>query len=764
MASLRLYFLGPLDIRSGDRQLPRPPTQKSQSLLAYLALNRRRPQPRDRLVSLFWAERPDRRARRSLSTALWHIRRCLPDDTVLLCDARTVQFDKDADLWLDVRAFEAHIARADMDSLQSALALYRGDFLDGFYDDWILGERYRLEALFVETLARLMAAHEAAGDDRAALTTAQRLLDRDPLREDAHRLVMRTYCRLGQRNAALEQYERCREAVQAELGAEPVDETAALRQAIVDGRIPIGPAHDSYSVQAHRSGRLGRSPLDVITPVRLVGRDWETGLLHYAWQVARMGHGELVLISGEAGVGKTRLVEELADQLRWQGTRVLCGRCYEFERALPYQPLAEALHAALPALSDEELAAFPTWVMLELARLVPEVLERSVLPEAGPAAQASAGGRPASGQQHERDQGQPGPMSTPIGLDQDQMRLFEGVTHILAALSAGAPLLLVVEDLHWASESTLGLMHHLARQLRGNSVLIVGTFRPEVTGADHPLRTLRRRLIREGLARPLQLDRLSAEAVEAMIEEMSGAGDAVTPLARRLYHETEGNAFFLIEIVKALFETDAVRLEEGAWHGDFVQISTGALPVPAGVSEAIQARARRLKANAQEALGLAAVLGREFDFDLLTAAWGQGEEATLEALEGLLRHRLVEERDTVTGGDLAFTHHKIQEVVYEALPRPRRLHWHARAGMAMEAIYSVELEARAGELAHHFERACLKDASLCERAVLHLQRAGEQAVRQSASQEAIAYYRRGLDILHSLPATEQRAQQEIELL
>jgi len=152
VSTLRLYFLGPLDIRYDDQPLPKPPTLKSQSLLAYLILHRHQPQPRERLVGLFWGDRPEHKARSSLSTALWHIRRCLPHEGpalnsaegFILSDSHTVQFDPQADLWLDVDEFESHASHDDMTRLQSAVALYRGHFLDGFYDDWIINERYRL--------------------------------------------------------------------------------------------------------------------------------------------------------------------------------------------------------------------------------------------------------------------------------------------------------------------------------------------------------------------------------------------------------------------------------------------------------------------------------------------------------------------------------------------------------------------------------------------------------------------------------------------
>lgn len=601
--------------------------------------------------------------------------------------------------------------------LREAVELYRGDFLDGFYDDWILNERYRLETLFSEALARLMASHEAREEHDAALAAALRLLDHDPLREDAHRAAMRAYCRLGQRNAALAQYRRCREIMVEELGAEPMAETNELFRDIVEERFEIGrlPVVIPIAEPERLPVPSGRSPLDMIAPSKLVGRAQEMALLHDCWRGAQAGHGGLVLISGEAGVGKTRLVEEFANRLRWRGTRVLWGRCYEFERTLPYQPVAEAMRTVLPTLTGGELVDLPDWTLGQVARLVPEVLER--YPE------------------------------TESPLDQERARLFEGVAHFLTRLSSQEALLLVLEDLHWASESTLELLHYLARYLADHPVLLVGTFRSEEIGLQHPLLTLRRRLTREGLARPLRLPHLSPAAVETMVVEMSGVGDAAVPLARRLYAETEGNPFFLMEITKALFETGAIRLEQGAWRGDFAQISKGEIPLPAGVSEAIQARVHRLKDDAQEAVRVAAVLGREFDFDLLNAVWGRGEEDTLQAVDALLRHRLIDEGTGAVGRDYSFTHHKIQEALYAGISRQRRQRAHGLVGKTMEALYGAETEAMASELAFHFEQGQQLDKTLTEKATKYLLSAGDQARLAYAHEEAIDHYQRARALL-----------------
>jgi ABC-type oligopeptide transport system substrate-binding subunit/DNA-binding SARP family transcriptional activator len=722
MATLQVTLLGPMEIRFDGQQLRKPPTLKSRSLLAYLIMHRDRPQPRECLVDLFWGDRPERKARRSLTTALWHIRRCLPDEGLILSELNTVQFDPGGELWLDVDEFQAQASRQDIASLQSAVALYRGDLMDGFYDDWILTERYRLEQLLCGALTRLMTARERMGDHGAALSTAARLLEQDPLREDAHRAMMRAYCRLGRRNAALEQYHDCQRIVQEELGVEPMAETTELKQQILDGRFATETVTEGVSIEVpsfRPAPAAGRNPLDVATRTKLVGREEELAFLQDQWHSIAAGRGGLVLVSGEAGVGKTRLVEEFSHDLRSRGAQVLWGRCYEFERVLPYQPIADALHSLLPRLTASELQCLPAWTVVEMARLVPEVLEKL-----------------------------PGIEDTiTIAPYQERARFFEATIRVLAELSSRAPLLLVLEDLQWAGESTLQLLHYLVHHLAGERLLLVGTFRPEGLAPGHPVLDLRRRLTRERLVQSLRLSRLVPADVEAMVKEVSGAGDAIVPLAGRLYRETEGNPFFLSETVNALFEMGLIRLKEAAWEGDWDRLSREALPLPASVGELIQARTDRLEDDTQDALKIAAVLGREFDFDLLNAVWGRGEDATLEALDRMLRQRLIDEGLGTTARDYAFSHHKIQEAIYAGIPRRHRQQAHARVATAMEQLYASQTEDLAGELAFHFREGVGHDKRLAEKAIEHLLTAADQARLAYAQQEAIGYYQQALEIL-----------------
>ena len=716
MYDLQIHLLGLMELWADGQALSKPPTVKAQSLLAFLLVHQQRAHAREFLADLFWGERPPNKAAQSLATALWHIRRGLGD--VIVGDLHTVQFRPGVRLWLDTEVFAGLAASANLAHLQDAVTLYRGDFLDSFYDDWVISERYRFEALYLDTLARLMNGQEVQGDYAAALAAAQRLLACDPLREDGHQTVMRAYCYLGQRNAALDQFRRCQAVVHAELGIEPTSETIELHEMIRNGRLASTRSPDAISVLPPTNAvpsPMGRNPLDDQGGQgKLVGREQEMVRLQTRWQESKAGRNSPVFIRGEAGLGKTRLVREFSQQLRGQGVRVLWGRCYEFERIIPYQPVAEAVRSVLPSLTTAELAAFPVWALTEVGRLAPEIGD--LRPDI--AARA----------------------------DLDHPQLFDGVGSFLSDLAGHSPILIVLEDLHWATEPTLELMHYLAHQLAGRPALLLLTYRPDGLTPDHPLSAMSRRLSREGFAEILTLLPLAQADVEQFVIDMSGRGDEVLPLARRLYQETEGNPFFLVELVKAIFESEVFRIEDGVWQGDLARMNNVGMPLPANLRETILARAGRMQPDTQDALNLAAVLGREFDFDLLMAMWSRGEEATLSAIDEMLRHRLIQEGTGALGRDYAFSHHTIQETIYAHLSQRRRRQLHARAGCGMERVYVAQLEALAGELAYHFEQGCGHDPLLAAKALRYLWLAGDQARTFYASQDAVDYYQRALII------------------
>ncbi len=720
---LRAYFLGRLNLIQEEeaeddrREIQKPPTAKSQSLLAYLIVNRARAVPRERLIGMFWGERPERRARQSLSTALWHIRRCFPEQEPLEADAHQAQFVHEP-IWVDSEEFEAQAGLLDPLKLESALSLYQGEFLEGFYDDWIVDERYRLQESYLNVLARLMQGYENQQRFADALSLAQRLLQDNPLREDAHRMAMRAYCHLGQRNAALEQYALCERSVQEELGVEPMPETNDLFQAIQAGTFEIGGVTARPAAPPLLQKPSGRDPSDAALSFPFVGRDTELARLAAMWEQARSGTGGLLLIAGEAGVGKSRLVETFASHVRAEGSRVLAGRCYEFERLLPYQPIAEAVRSLAATLTAEDWEKLPGWVAGMISWLLPELVGRI------PGMKSASAPPP----------------------EQDPTHVFEALAQFLSASIVRWPLLLLLEDLHWATDSTLQLLHYIARRLANSRLLIVGTYRRDGMAVDHQLASFQHQLEREDLGSTLELARLSPRAVARMLGEVSGLGDQGQPFARRLFLETEGNPFFLVEIIKSLFERQVLRLRSGAWQGDLDHLVAGDLPLPKTVAGVIQDRAARLGEESRQAIRLVAVLGREFDFDLFEAALEKGQEAALEIVESLLRQGLIVEGTGDLGRDYAFSHHKIQEVIYDSIPRRVVQHLHAVVAGAMERLFALEREDLAPELAHHFDQARLLDKILTPKAITYWRMAGETAARRFANAEAAGYLSRALEI------------------
>src|SRR5579859_1872479 len=366
--------MGGLRLAHGRTPLPRLATQKAGSLLAYLVLHPDRSHPRETLAEMLWPNRPGKNARRSLHTALWQVRRALkqagldPSDYLFATDL-ALEWRAPADsVWLDVREFEAGADSAEVESLQRAVELVRGEFLDGIHDDWCLDERYRLQEKLLRALTRLTEHYLAERRFADALAYARRTLQLDNLREEAYRAAMLALYHLGERTAALEQFAACARVLQAELHTEPSGETRALHQAIADESLRRLAPNPSRVIAAEAERSL-RAPYD---PQRIAftGRDFELHQLSAWWQARRV---PLALVSGEAGVGKTRLAQEWSAALGYAGTQVCLGRCYAFERLLPYQAIAEAVRELVARTADAALGALPAWVNAELVRLLPEM-------------------------------------------------------------------------------------------------------------------------------------------------------------------------------------------------------------------------------------------------------------------------------------------------------------------------------------------------------------------------------------------------------
>ena len=456
-----------------------------------------------------------------------------------------------------------------------------------------------------------------------------------------------------------------------------------------------------------------------------VGRDGELERLGQLWKEVTAGEMRVALLAGEPGVGKTRLAAELARRVHDEGATVLAGRCDE-DLGVSYQPFVEALrhfvdHA--PVLTGR-LGRYGG----ELVRLVPELAER--LPDL------------------------PAPLRS--DPETERYRLFDAAAAWLVAASAEEPLLLLLDDLQWAAKPTMLLLRHVVRA-GGGRVLVLGTYRDTELAHDHPLVDVVADLRRQGGVERLSLSGLDDAGVAAIVEQAGGRtlDEAGIALARAVYEETEGNPFFVREVLRHLAESGAVERGEGGWT---TRLPVDQLGIPEGVREVVGRRLARLSGDANQALRVAAVVGADFELDVVAAAADLGGEALLAAVEEAVGARVVIE---VSATRFRFAHALIRATLYESLTATRKVTLHRKAAQAIETIHEAALDDYLPALAHHWARASAPAADTA-RAVDYATRAGDRALAQLAHDEAVTYYRQALELLQV--AGDSAGGQPIELL
>jgi len=736
MPQLNIRLLGAPAIARDDAPVA-VDTRKATALLAYLAVSGRR-HAREALAGLLWPEYDDDHARAALRRTLSTLRAAVGEEHLAI-DRETVALAVSANLWVDVTEFRARLAAcaqhghpaadacaACLAPLTEAAALYRDDFLAGFslrdsaeFDDWQFMQVETLRTELAEALEKLARIHSAAGDFAAALVAARRWLALDPLREEAHRQVMRLQAWAGQRNAALHQYRECVRILEQELGVAPLAETTELYEAIKGNRLPTS----ARSVEPRPpEGAKAQKP-EKLPPTRgedqagaaastqllpLVGRGAELTALVRAYE-RRATTGVFVAVEGEAGIGKTRLAEEFLAWARGQGAMTITVRCYEGETNVAYGPVADGLRGALthPTCADR-LDALPAHWLAEVARLLPELhaLRAGLLP--------------------------PPPLDAPGG----QSRFLEGLRQVLSSICQGqGPNVLFFDDMHWADAASLDLLAYLVRRLAGQPLFILATWRSDEGPVAARLRSLVADAQRAGAGAALTLHRLAPAAVLDMVRSLSAAGaDLPDGMADRLYRETEGLPLFLAAYLEALAQQPEGGSEK-AWR------------VPRGVTDLLRARLDAVGETARQALQAAAVIGRSFDLEALQATSGRSDEEAASALEALTRRAIVREvaEDAGATPRYDFTHEKLRGLVYDetSLARRRLLHGRAARFLSERARLQHNLDAQAAAIGRHF-RLAGQDAEAAACFVL----AGDHAHSLFANAEALAHYQAALALGH----------------
>ncbi|HEY3191249.1 MAG TPA: AAA family ATPase, partial [Solirubrobacterales bacterium] len=452
------------------------------------------------------------------------------------------------------------------------------------------------------------------------------------------------------------------------------------------------------------------NPLESLAGGVFVGRERELERLREAVDAALAGRGSLQLLVGEPGIGKTRAAEELATYARVSGARVYWGRCREDEGAPAYWPWVQAIRAYARDADPVALAWQLGAGAAEVAQLIPEVAEKLDIV-------------PASGGDSE----------------EARFRLFDSVTSVLLAAARDRPIVIVLDDLHWADEPSLLLLRFAARELASSGLLILGTYRDVELGRHHPLaRVLGEISGIEGSVR-IPLRGLSVGAVERYIEMTSGAPSPVA-LAEAVQEQTDGNPFFVGEVVRLLASEGHLT----------ASTSPSDLRIPQGVREVVGRRLDRLSDETNEALRVAAVIGREFEEDIVLRVTELPPDALMEAAAEAIAERLVTD---LGEGHLSFAHALVRDTLYEELSPAKRSALHERTGLALEAICGEDVDDRLGELAHHFLEAAPRGD--LGKAIDYAERAGAQDMDQLAYEDAVDVYGRALEVLELMDEPDE---------
>ena len=704
---MEFRILGTLEVGEGGRSLDLGGSRQ-RALLAILLLHRGTVVSADRLIEDLYGAHPPPTATKSLHAHVSRLRKTLGHERlqtrgggyVLELPQDSVDVDRFAQVHEDGRRA---LADGDLEeaehTLESALALWRGaPFADMAYEDFAQSEIARIEELHLAAVEELMEARLGLGRDADVVGELEQLVAQHPLRERPRALLMRALYRGGRQAEALGVYQGGRRALVDELGIEPGRALQELERAILnqDPHLDFVPRPEHVGEPVH-PGRLAAGIF--------VGRRRELSQLEAALADARSGRGRLVLLAGEAGIGKSRLADELANKAKGLGMRVLWGRCWEAGGAPAYWPWVQALRTHVRECDPEALREELGGAAPDVAHLLPELRELfRDLPE-------------------------------PPSVDSDgaRFRLFDSTAAFMRRAAATTPLLVVLDDMHAADAPSLLLLEFVAAELADARILVLATYRdPELATGD-PTAVALADIARRASLR-ISLPGLGQPEVASYIELSSHVQPDASVVAA-IMAETEGNPLFVGEIVRLLAADGQLAKPADA---------LGRLAIPETVKEVIGRRLSRLSTECRNTLALASVLGREFSLNIVESLSGREQDELLPVLDEAIATRVVTD---VPGapGRLRFAHALIGDTLYDALPQGQRLELHRRAGEAIEATAGVGVEARLSELAHHFFRAL--PAVDPDRVVEYARRAGDHAEAVLAHEEAARLYESALQAL-----------------
>lgn len=776
--TLVVRLLGPVQLSHDDQPISMN-GNKAMGLLAYL-LSTRQAHSRQHLIDLLFDGPDDPRA--SFRWILFELRKSIGSGFIL-ADRQQIAFNFESDYWLDATHFEA-----------GQTELYQGDFLEGMhlrdafgFAEWSLFERERLRKVYQNALTRRLAEVTSQEDTSAIIEIAHRLLQLDNLREAWYRALIEAYARQGRREAALAQFDLCRQILKTELDIEPSEETTALAEQIRSGSFLAIP-HQRQDIPITPPPFLEQPDGDA-GPL-FVAREQELGQLDDFLNLAQSGQGRIIFVTGDAGSGKTSLLQEF--MLRAQQARpdliVAGGNCNAFTGVGdPYLPFREVLGL----LTGDVEARWATGMMntvqaRRLWALIPHTVQALV--DSGPdlldifipspallqRATAAASGEANWLSQLKQLVARQQASSFPANL-RPQTNLFDQYTTVLKGLGRRQPLLLVLDDLQWADAGSINLLFHLGRRLQGQRILIVGIYRPADVAlrrpaADsgeqerHPLQAVINEFQRNYGQIHINLNQSEGRSFINVLLD-SEPHRLPEAFKESLFQHSQGHALFTVEMLRGMKERgDLTQDEQGRWvEGSDLDWET----LPARIEGIIEERIGRLPLSQRKILRVASVEGETFTAEVVAQVQGVAAPEVVRLLSGSLdkQHRLVKSQGSrllaSAGQRLShyqFRHILFQRYLYGSLDDVERAYLHEIVGTVLEQLYQGRHEAVALQLARHFQMA-----GLIVKAVGYLQQAGEQAVRLSAYQEAIGHFNKALALLKPLSDLSQQAQLELNL-
>lgn len=744
-SKIQIYTLGALQVvrqahvvTEGDWH-----TRQARQLLKILITERPRPISTDRLIELLWPSSTPQAAATTLRSAINALRNVLEPDRpnrapseYIATESPGYAFRSHPAVWLDVDSFEAALNQAATSAagllrqqlLTQAIALYQDDYLiSDPYADWAQSERERLRERYFAALLQLAELQADQGDYTAAMAACRRVLARDPVRENAYQALMRYQAETGDSAGALLTYERCRTILAEELGADPSPLTQLWHQRILNGEVELHAAPPAPSglratlEVAHQAAQPELAPpLPLSLPQQtllptlagqlvdqLVGRAEELRQLGQTLQRVLAGQGRLVLLAGEAGVGKTRLAYELLQAAITAGATVISAACQPLERQLPFAPLADSLGRYLHSLPEATLRRLPAATLAQLVQIAPTLQDR--LPDLHPPFTDNL-----------------------LGSEESRQRLIDGLVGFLAKLASERPLLFFLDDLHWADAETLVVLSRLTQRLAELPLLLLLAYRSDDLAENEELATLLHAFQRSGQPQGLTLARLTLDQVHELLQQVTSPPDPDSrALAAMLYAITGGNALFVAEALRDLQERALTSQTDGLtlYRNQRVQ----------GV---VLERMSRLPEGARQVLQLSAVIGRDFSAELLEGAAATDPSAGLEIL--LQRKFLWERADE----RFDFSHQVVREVAYRTLNSLQRRRLHHQVADALVQLDRATQNPT--EIAFHYDQAGSQARPAFARYSLL---AGEALLRTYGFRQAIEAFDQALAVLENTPAS-----------